>query len=184
MGKTLVYIRVSDDKQGVKNQRHEILEASKLKDIKIDDFISITMTSRKTSKQRRIDEVLQRLEGRRYPYRHQTFKAGTQHRRNNSSGEWTSQAWYSASCSKTEYRSQRRPARYEFEDYRDCFFPLGRAGARFHQYKNKGGLKREEKSGGNARKAKGNYSETHIPHPKKLLFGYQQMMLLHHLHSG
>ncbi len=63
MEKTLAYIRVSDDKQDVKNQRHEILEAARLKDMKIDDFISITMTSRKTSKQRRIDEVLQRLEG-------------------------------------------------------------------------------------------------------------------------
>lgn len=62
MGKTLAYIRVSDDKQDVNNQRHEILEASRLKDIKIDDFISITMTSRKTSTQRRIDEVLHRLE--------------------------------------------------------------------------------------------------------------------------
>jgi putative DNA-invertase from lambdoid prophage Rac len=62
MGKTLAYIRVSDDKQDVKNQRHEILEASRLKDIKIDDFISITMTSRKTAAQRGLDEVLQRLE--------------------------------------------------------------------------------------------------------------------------
>jgi putative DNA-invertase from lambdoid prophage Rac len=62
MGKTLAYIRVSDDKQEVNNQRHEILEAAKLKEIKIEDFVSITMTSRKTSTQRRIDEVLQRLE--------------------------------------------------------------------------------------------------------------------------
>ncbi|MEO8973208.1 MAG: recombinase family protein [Ktedonobacteraceae bacterium] len=62
MSKTLAYIRVSDDKQDVKNQRHEILEASRLKDIKIDDFISITITSRKTAAQRRIDEALQRLE--------------------------------------------------------------------------------------------------------------------------
>lgn len=62
MGKTLAYIRVSDDKQDVKNQRHEILEASRLKDSKIDDFISITMTSRKTAAQRGLDEVLQRLE--------------------------------------------------------------------------------------------------------------------------
>lgn len=62
MGKTLASIRVSDDKQEVNNQRHEILEASRLKDIKIDDFISITMTSRKTSTQRCIDEVLHRLE--------------------------------------------------------------------------------------------------------------------------
>lgn len=62
MAQTLAYIRVSDDKQDVKNQRHEILEAARLKDIKIDDFVSITMTSRKTAAQRRIDEVLSRLQ--------------------------------------------------------------------------------------------------------------------------
>ncbi len=44
---TLAYIRVSDDKQDVKNQRHEILEAARLKQLTIDDFVSITMTSRK-----------------------------------------------------------------------------------------------------------------------------------------
>jgi putative DNA-invertase from lambdoid prophage Rac len=62
MAQTLAYIRVSDDKQDVKNQRHEILEAARLKDLKIDDFVSITMTSRKTAAQRRIDEVLARLQ--------------------------------------------------------------------------------------------------------------------------
>lgn len=62
MAQTLAYIRVSDDKQDVKNQRHEILEVARLKDLKIDDFVSITMTSRKTAAQRRIDEVLARLQ--------------------------------------------------------------------------------------------------------------------------
>jgi putative DNA-invertase from lambdoid prophage Rac len=62
MAQTLAYIRVSDDKQDVKNQRHEILEAARLKDLKIDDFVSITITSRKTNQQRRIDEVLTRLQ--------------------------------------------------------------------------------------------------------------------------
>src|SRR3982074_274511 len=62
MVQTLAYIRVSDDKQDVKNQRHEILEAARLKDLKIDDFVSITMTSQKTAAQRRIDEVLARLQ--------------------------------------------------------------------------------------------------------------------------
>lgn len=62
MAQTLAYIRVSDDKQDVKNQRHEILEAARLKDLKIDDFVSITMTSRKTAAQRRIDEMLARLQ--------------------------------------------------------------------------------------------------------------------------
>lgn len=62
MVQTLAYIRVSEDKQDVKNQRHEILESARLRDIKIDDFISLTMTSRKTAAQRRIDEVLTHLE--------------------------------------------------------------------------------------------------------------------------
>ena len=62
MAQTLAYIRVSDDKQDVKNQRHEILEAARILDLKINDFVSITMTSRKTATQRRIDEVLDRLE--------------------------------------------------------------------------------------------------------------------------
>ncbi len=54
--------RSDTSKQDVKNQRHEILEAARLKDLKIDDFVSITMTSRKTAAQRRIDEVLARLQ--------------------------------------------------------------------------------------------------------------------------
>ena len=62
MTQTLAYIRVSDDKQDVKNQRHEILEAARLKQLKIDDFVSITMTSRKTAGERRVDEVVSRLQ--------------------------------------------------------------------------------------------------------------------------
>lgn len=62
MGKTLAYIRVSTDRQDIKNQRHEILEAARSKNITIDDFIEITISSRKTSKKRRIDEITQNLE--------------------------------------------------------------------------------------------------------------------------
>jgi DNA invertase Pin-like site-specific DNA recombinase len=61
MTQTLAYIRVSDDKQDVKNQRHEILEAARLKQLRIDDFVSIPMTSRKTTAQRRVDELVTRL---------------------------------------------------------------------------------------------------------------------------
>src|SRR5579859_3666862 len=61
MAQTLAYIRVSDDKQDVKNQRHEILEAARLKSLKIDDFVSITMTSRKSAAQQRVDEVVTHL---------------------------------------------------------------------------------------------------------------------------
>ena len=61
MAQTLASIRVSDDKQDVKNQRHEILEAARLKNLKIEDLVSLTMTSRKTAAQRRVDDVVTRL---------------------------------------------------------------------------------------------------------------------------
>jgi DNA invertase Pin-like site-specific DNA recombinase len=61
MSKTLAYIRASTDNQDVKNQRHEILEYAREKDIKINEFISLTMSSRKDSKHRRLDELLEKL---------------------------------------------------------------------------------------------------------------------------
>ena len=62
MGKTIAYIRVSTDGQDIKNQRLEIYEYARKRGIEIDDFVEITMSSRKTSKQRCVDEVAQRLE--------------------------------------------------------------------------------------------------------------------------
>lgn len=62
MSKTLAYIRASTDKQDVKNQRLEILEHVHEKGIKVDEFISLTISSRKDSKQRRLDELLDKLE--------------------------------------------------------------------------------------------------------------------------
>lgn len=61
MAKTVAYIRISTDKQDLNNQKLEILEHARKKDIKVDDFIEIAISSRKTSKQRRIDELLERL---------------------------------------------------------------------------------------------------------------------------
>lgn len=61
MSKTIAYIRASTDKQDLNNHKLEILEFARKKDLKVDDFVQITISSRKTSKQRRIDEVLQRL---------------------------------------------------------------------------------------------------------------------------
>ncbi len=61
MNKIIAYIRTSTDKQDLNNQRLEILEFARKKDLKIDEFVQITMSSRKTSKQRRIDEVLELL---------------------------------------------------------------------------------------------------------------------------
>jgi DNA invertase Pin-like site-specific DNA recombinase len=61
MSKTIAYIRTSTDKQDLSNQRLEILEFARKQDLKVDEFVEITMSSRKTSKQRRIDEVLELL---------------------------------------------------------------------------------------------------------------------------
>jgi DNA invertase Pin-like site-specific DNA recombinase len=61
MSKTIAYIRTSTDKQDLNNQKLEILEFARKKEVKVDAFVEITISSRKTSKQRRIDEVLERL---------------------------------------------------------------------------------------------------------------------------
>ncbi|MFI3218441.1 MAG: recombinase family protein, partial [Methylococcales bacterium] len=61
MGKTLAYLRASTDKQDNNNQKLEVIEFDRKKDLKIDDFIELTMSSQKPSKQRRIDELINRL---------------------------------------------------------------------------------------------------------------------------
>jgi DNA invertase Pin-like site-specific DNA recombinase len=61
MSQTIAYVRTSTDKQDLGNQKLEILEWARKKDLKIDEFVQITMSSRKTRKQRRIEEVLQML---------------------------------------------------------------------------------------------------------------------------
>jgi len=59
--KTIAYLRVSTDKQDLNNQKLEILEYAQKRNFKVDDFIEIEVSSRKTPKQRRIDELLSRL---------------------------------------------------------------------------------------------------------------------------
>lgn len=61
MSKTIAYIRASTGKQDVNNQKLEILEFACHSNLKIDEFVQITISSRKTSKQRRIDELLEKL---------------------------------------------------------------------------------------------------------------------------
>ncbi|MEM7617460.1 MAG: recombinase family protein [Pseudomonadota bacterium] len=55
------YIRTSTNKQDLKNQQHEILTYTNKHDMKVNEFIEIKLSSRKTTKQRRIDELLQKL---------------------------------------------------------------------------------------------------------------------------
>ncbi len=61
MAKTIAYIRTSTDKQDLNNQKLEIFEYAKKHKIEVDDFIQMTISSRKTSKERRIDEMVSML---------------------------------------------------------------------------------------------------------------------------
>jgi DNA invertase Pin-like site-specific DNA recombinase len=63
MGKVLAYLRTSTDKQDLNNQKLEILEYAQQNGLQIDDFISISVSSRKSRRERRIDELLERLKG-------------------------------------------------------------------------------------------------------------------------
>ncbi|STX81520.1 site-specific DNA recombinase; e14 prophage [Legionella busanensis] len=58
MSKTIAYIRASTDKQDLNNQKLEIYEFAKKNKLVVDDFIQMTISSRKTIKERRIDEML------------------------------------------------------------------------------------------------------------------------------
>ena len=61
MRKIIAYIRASTGKQDVNNQKLEILEFARQFNLDVDEFVEITISSRKTSKQRRIDELLEKL---------------------------------------------------------------------------------------------------------------------------
>jgi DNA invertase Pin-like site-specific DNA recombinase len=63
MSKIIAYLRASTGKQDLNNQKLEILEFSRKNNLKIDEFIKITISSRKTNKQRRIDEMVGKLVG-------------------------------------------------------------------------------------------------------------------------
>jgi len=61
MGQVIGYIRVSTDKQTTDNQEHAILKWCSEKKLQVDDWYRVEMSSRKTTKQRRIDEMLEHL---------------------------------------------------------------------------------------------------------------------------
>jgi DNA invertase Pin-like site-specific DNA recombinase len=62
MSKIVAYIRASTNAQDAKNQRHEILEYGNREGLRIDAFIEVMMSSRHSSRQRRIEELQERLE--------------------------------------------------------------------------------------------------------------------------
>jgi DNA invertase Pin-like site-specific DNA recombinase len=59
--KVYAYCRVSTSDQDANNQKLEVLEYARKNNFKVDDFISIEVSSRKDNKTRRIDELMKRL---------------------------------------------------------------------------------------------------------------------------
>jgi DNA invertase Pin-like site-specific DNA recombinase len=61
MTKIIAYIRTSTDRQELNNQKLAILEYAQKNDLKINEFVEIQISSRKTPKQRRIEDVVSKL---------------------------------------------------------------------------------------------------------------------------
>jgi len=59
--KVVGYIRVSSDKQDLHKQEHLLLKYAQQHDLKVGDFINVEISSRKSIKERRIDELLSTL---------------------------------------------------------------------------------------------------------------------------
>ena len=62
MSKILAYLRTSTDKQDLNNQRLEILEYARRNDLRVDDFIEISISSRQNRRARKIEELLEKLQ--------------------------------------------------------------------------------------------------------------------------
>lgn len=60
--KVIGYTRVSSDKQDLQKQEHLLLKYAQGQDLRISDFIHVEISSRKDTKERRIDELLDWLD--------------------------------------------------------------------------------------------------------------------------
>jgi DNA invertase Pin-like site-specific DNA recombinase len=60
--KTIAYLRVSKDSQDVWNQRLAILEFARQEQLTLTDFMELSVSSRRSPKERQIDVLLARLE--------------------------------------------------------------------------------------------------------------------------
>jgi DNA invertase Pin-like site-specific DNA recombinase len=60
--KTLAYIRVSKDSQDVRNQRLAILEFARQEQLTLTDFMELSVSARRSPKERQIDVLLARLD--------------------------------------------------------------------------------------------------------------------------
>jgi len=61
MSQILACLRTSTDKQDLDGQRLQILDYARTHQIEIADFIAISISSRRSSRDRRLDELLERL---------------------------------------------------------------------------------------------------------------------------
>jgi DNA invertase Pin-like site-specific DNA recombinase len=59
---TMAYLRVSKDSQDVRNQRLAILEFARQEKLEISEFMELSVSSRRSPKERQIDLLLARLE--------------------------------------------------------------------------------------------------------------------------
>lgn len=57
----VAYLRVSTDEQNANSQRLAVLDFAHRKDISIDEFVETTVSSRKSTKERGIDELIENL---------------------------------------------------------------------------------------------------------------------------
>jgi DNA invertase Pin-like site-specific DNA recombinase len=57
----LAYIRISTDKQDLEKQKHLILEYAHSNKLNIDDFIEVEISSKRNQKERRLEELKNRL---------------------------------------------------------------------------------------------------------------------------
>jgi DNA invertase Pin-like site-specific DNA recombinase len=60
--KTIAYLRVSTDGQDLKNQKLEILDYAQKHSFTINDWIEVKVSSRKSTKERLVDQLLNQLE--------------------------------------------------------------------------------------------------------------------------
>ena len=58
---TIGYIRVSTDEQDLRKQRHLLLEYAQKEKLVIDEFIAVEISSRKSQRERRITELIEKL---------------------------------------------------------------------------------------------------------------------------
>jgi DNA invertase Pin-like site-specific DNA recombinase len=61
MSKVLAYLRISTERQDLNNQKLEILEYARRHGVHIDDFIALSVSARKSHRDRRLDELLAHL---------------------------------------------------------------------------------------------------------------------------